>query len=383
MPARDRAHAPDPRAHGAPQARPSSAIRCYGGSLKTLKGRPTNSHRRCAATSAQALQPRCWNSVHPATGEPVRLHRARTADMRLLRALRGTQPRTRRARAGERSGRRLLGPRRRGVRALATTRSGRAFAAAVRCVPTSACATATTSPAVAENRRRLQSGAAIALARRAGCGRCTALMQSALPLPFAAVKGRAGEVGCSIDGTYPPSLPLSAKGRRQWRTRSRRRSDFDAGRRPRHPQRGLPAGGVRRARRRRNRGRACGLMRGSAAGVLEATVATMRTPPEEILAWLGPAAGPLAQRNRRGGVRRLRRARCARSATFAATRPGHWNVDLYALAETAPRRRRRDRRARRRPVHDLRSGPLLLASPQHVRWKRAHRAHGDAWCGGE
>ena len=72
--------------------------------------------------------------------------------------------------------------------------------------------------------------------------------------------------------------------------------------------------------------------RGLAAGVLEATVAAMRTPPAEILAWLGPAAGPLAYEIG-AEVFDAFVARDARAqAAFAATRPGHWNVDLYALA---------------------------------------------------
>ena len=33
--------------------------------------------------------------------------------------------------------------------------------------------------------------------------------------------------------------------------------------------------------------------RGLAAGVLEATVAAMQTPPARLRAWLGPAAGPV------------------------------------------------------------------------------------------
>src|SRR5207237_350293 len=32
--------------------------------------------------------------------------------------------------------------------------------------------------------------------------------------------------------------------------------------------------------------------RGLAAGVIEATIASLRVPPGEILAWLGPAIGP-------------------------------------------------------------------------------------------
>ena len=72
--------------------------------------------------------------------------------------------------------------------------------------------------------------------------------------------------------------------------------------------------------------------RGLAAGVLEATVATMRTSPTGIVAWLGPAAGPQAYEIGDevfdAFVPRDPRAITA----FAATRPGHWRVDLYALA---------------------------------------------------
>jgi hypothetical protein len=72
--------------------------------------------------------------------------------------------------------------------------------------------------------------------------------------------------------------------------------------------------------------------RGLCAGVLEATVAAMRTPADRLVAWLGPAAGPQAYEigaevfdafTRRDG-----RARMA----FLPTRSGHWRVDLYTLA---------------------------------------------------
>ncbi|MFT4255610.1 MAG: peptidoglycan editing factor PgeF [Pseudoxanthomonas sp.] len=72
--------------------------------------------------------------------------------------------------------------------------------------------------------------------------------------------------------------------------------------------------------------------RGLAAGVLESTVAAMRTVPENLLAWLGPAAGAQAyeigQEVFEAFVARDPRAQSA----FAPTRPGHWKVDLYALA---------------------------------------------------
>jgi YfiH family protein len=72
--------------------------------------------------------------------------------------------------------------------------------------------------------------------------------------------------------------------------------------------------------------------RGLASGVLEATVAAMRTPAVQLQAWLGPAAGPLAYEIgaevREAFTGSDPEAECA----FAGTRPGHWRVDLYALA---------------------------------------------------
>ncbi len=71
---------------------------------------------------------------------------------------------------------------------------------------------------------------------------------------------------------------------------------------------------------------------GLAGGVLEATVAALRTPPSRLQAWLGPAAGP--QRYEVGvNVREAFLQHDAAAANaFVPTRPGHWNVDLYALA---------------------------------------------------
>lgn len=72
--------------------------------------------------------------------------------------------------------------------------------------------------------------------------------------------------------------------------------------------------------------------RGLCAGVLEATVAAMRTPPDRLVAWLGPAAGPRAYEVGTevfdAFAARDGRARMA----FLPTRPGHWKVDLYTLA---------------------------------------------------
>ena len=72
--------------------------------------------------------------------------------------------------------------------------------------------------------------------------------------------------------------------------------------------------------------------RGLAAGVLESTVAAMRTAPDGILAWLGPAAGPdhyeIGDEVRAALLMHDPEA----AACFQATRAGHWLVDLYALA---------------------------------------------------
>lgn len=72
--------------------------------------------------------------------------------------------------------------------------------------------------------------------------------------------------------------------------------------------------------------------RGLCAGVLEETVARMGVPPARLLAWLGPAIGPRAYEVG-DEVRAAFLARDAHAASaFAATRPGHWLLDLYAVA---------------------------------------------------
>ncbi len=72
--------------------------------------------------------------------------------------------------------------------------------------------------------------------------------------------------------------------------------------------------------------------RGLAAGVIEATVAAMQVPGASLRAWLGPAAGP-QHYEIDAPVREAFLDRDAGAAsTFVATRPGHWRMDLYALA---------------------------------------------------
>ena len=117
--------------------------------------------------------------------------------------------------------------------------------------------------------------------------------------------------------------------------------------------------------------------RGLAAGVLEATVAAMRTPPVGLVAWLGPAAGPQAyeigEEVRAAFVERDPGA----GATFVATRPGHWRVDLYALA----RRRLAAAGLAREAIHG--GGLCTLSDParfySHRRDGRGGRMATLAW----
>jgi len=72
--------------------------------------------------------------------------------------------------------------------------------------------------------------------------------------------------------------------------------------------------------------------RGLCAGVIEQTIAAMRTPGSELQAYLGPAIGPRAYEVGEE-VRDAFLARDAGAAhAFTAARPGHWLLDLYAIA---------------------------------------------------
>lgn len=72
--------------------------------------------------------------------------------------------------------------------------------------------------------------------------------------------------------------------------------------------------------------------RGLVSGVLEATVAAMHTLPEHLLAWLGPAAGPDAYEVDDALRTVFIAADPACASAFRATRPGHWYLDMYAVA---------------------------------------------------
>ncbi|HSA71224.1 MAG TPA: peptidoglycan editing factor PgeF [Burkholderiales bacterium] len=68
--------------------------------------------------------------------------------------------------------------------------------------------------------------------------------------------------------------------------------------------------------------------RGLAGGVLEATLAAMRIPGDRVLAWLGPAIGPRAYEVGEDVLDAFR----GDEAAFLPARPGHWLLDLYAVA---------------------------------------------------
>lgn len=79
-------------------------------------------------------------------------------------------------------------------------------------------------------------------------------------------------------------------------------------------------------------GRAVGVAhagwRGLSAGVIEATLEAMRLPASTIMAWLGPAIGPDAYEVGDD----VREAFAGYERFFRPTRPGHWLLDLYAVA---------------------------------------------------
>lgn len=118
--------------------------------------------------------------------------------------------------------------------------------------------------------------------------------------------------------------------------------------------------------------------RGLAAGVLEATVAAMRTPADRLIAWLGPAAGPQAYEIGEEVFRAFTDGDAAATTAFVATRPGHWRVDLYALA--------RQRLARAGLRHVSGGGLCTISDPQrffsHRRDARTGRMATVVWIDG-
>lgn len=96
--------------------------------------------------------------------------------------------------------------------------------------------------------------------------------------------------------------------------------------------------------------------RGLADGMLEATVAAMNTPANDIVAWLGPAAGPGAYEIGVEVFEAFVAHDAGAAVAFAPTRLGHWKVDLYALAR---------RRLAGVGVTDVHGGNLCTISDSH------------------
>jgi polyphenol oxidase len=67
--------------------------------------------------------------------------------------------------------------------------------------------------------------------------------------------------------------------------------------------------------------------RGLASGVLEATIDAMRAP-SALHAWMGPAIGPRVYEV----GDEVRAAFPGHESAFQSNRPGHWLMDLYAIA---------------------------------------------------
>ena len=115
--------------------------------------------------------------------------------------------------------------------------------------------------------------------------------------------------------------------------------------------------------------------RGLHAGVLEATVDAMDATGGRIEAWLGPAAGPQAYEVGEEVFDAFVGRDPRSAAAFVATRPGHWRVDLYALA----RQRLADAGVIR--VHG--GGLCTISDPQrffsHRRAQRGGRMATLAW----
>jgi purine-nucleoside/S-methyl-5'-thioadenosine phosphorylase / adenosine deaminase len=72
--------------------------------------------------------------------------------------------------------------------------------------------------------------------------------------------------------------------------------------------------------------------RGLAGGVLEATVAAMGAPAEDILAWLGPAIGPSVYEVGEEVRFALMQDQPQAEQAFETTSRGKWLCDLYLLA---------------------------------------------------
>ncbi len=72
--------------------------------------------------------------------------------------------------------------------------------------------------------------------------------------------------------------------------------------------------------------------RGLAGGVIEATVAAMAVPAQDLLVWLGPAIGPAAFEVGDEVRAEFVTQDAGAASAFQAHGPGKWLADLYSLA---------------------------------------------------
>ena len=116
---------------------------------------------------------------------------------------------------------------------------------------------------------------------------------------------------------------------------------------------------------------------GLSKGMLEATLAAMRTPAADLVAWIGPAAGPRRYEVGENVFDAFVSQDADAAAAFVATRPGHWLADLPALA-------RRRLVARGMRAEDIHGGDLCTISEpdrffSHRRDGRSGRIATLAW----
>ena len=78
--------------------------------------------------------------------------------------------------------------------------------------------------------------------------------------------------------------------------------------------------------------------RGLVGGVLEATIAGMAVPADQLLAWLGPAIGPQAFEVGDEVRTAFIADDAGAAACFAPKAPGKWLADIYGLARRRLRR---------------------------------------------
>jgi polyphenol oxidase len=79
--------------------------------------------------------------------------------------------------------------------------------------------------------------------------------------------------------------------------------------------------------------------RGLSGGVIEATLDALQLAPAKTLAWLGPAIGPRVYEVGEEVRSAFLERDTAAAAAFAASRPGHWLLDLYVVAQQRLRSR--------------------------------------------